>query len=452
MGYLHRFGRATRHRVNPPSKKVAALTAIGLSLLFVAVYGSCNWLATQRAEVGTWYYAWERFIPFVPWMIIPYMSIDLFFVAAPFLCDSRVELKTLSRRIAFGILVAGGFFLLMPLTNAVPRPVPDDWTAPIYRFLHGFDQPHNLFPSLHITLRTILAHHYARHTRGTLRILSGLWFSLIGFSTLLTYQHHVADVVGGFVLAGASFYLIRETDHARSSSTNRRVGLYYAVGAILTGAIAWAGWPWTFLLLWPAAALGLVAAAYFGLGSGIYRKRAGQLALISRVLFAPVLFGQWLSLWHYRRRCPAWNEVTPNVWIGARLNEKEADAARQAGLTAVLDLTAEFSETDRLQRLSYLNIPLLDLTAPNLDQLRQAVEFITQQARTGIVCVHCKIGYSRSAVVAGAFLLSSGSASTVGQAVAHLKIVRPGMVVRPEAIHALQKFHAALNGFNRTGA
>ena len=41
-------------------------------------------------DVGTWVFAWERLIPFVPLMIVPYMSIDLFFVAAPFLCtDAR---------------------------------------------------------------------------------------------------------------------------------------------------------------------------------------------------------------------------------------------------------------------------------------------------------------------------------------------------------------------------
>jgi protein-tyrosine phosphatase len=54
---------------------------------------------------------------------------------------------------------------------------------------------------------------------------------------------------------------------------------------------------------------------------------------------------------------------------------------------------------------------ILDLTAANSDQLREGVEFISQRAQTGIVCVHCKVGYSRSAVVVGAYLLASGQAS-----------------------------------------
>jgi membrane-associated phospholipid phosphatase len=67
-----------------------------------------------------------------------------------------------------------------------------------------------LFPSLHIAFRTILAALYAKHTKGVIRLASHVWFILIGFSTLLTYQHHFVDIVGGFVLAAICFYLFRE--------------------------------------------------------------------------------------------------------------------------------------------------------------------------------------------------------------------------------------------------
>src|SRR6202012_4446152 len=114
------------------------------------------------------------------------------------------------RRIAFAIFVAGFFFFAMPLKMGVPRPQTTGWPAALFHLLHGFDQPYNLFPSLHIALRTILAELYTRHTKGGLRIASHAWFSLIGFSTLLTYQHHFVDIVGVFVLAGVCFYLFRE--------------------------------------------------------------------------------------------------------------------------------------------------------------------------------------------------------------------------------------------------
>ena len=70
--------------------RIKALRAsLGLSLLFLVVYGGCIWITARRHDVGVFYFAWERAIPFVPFMILPYMSIDVFFVAAPFLISSR---------------------------------------------------------------------------------------------------------------------------------------------------------------------------------------------------------------------------------------------------------------------------------------------------------------------------------------------------------------------------
>jgi membrane-associated phospholipid phosphatase len=196
--------------VSKPSKFYAAAHSIGLSLLFTVVYGGCSWITAHRSDVGTWSFSWERFIPFVPLMIIPYMSINVFFVCGPFLCKSCNELRVLTQRITFAILIADACFLLIPLRFSGVRQQPCGWMGVIFKFLYFFDQPNNLFPSLHIAFRTILANHYAKHTKGIVRLASHAWFILIGFSTLLTYQHHFVDIVGGFVLAAICFYLFRE--------------------------------------------------------------------------------------------------------------------------------------------------------------------------------------------------------------------------------------------------
>jgi len=176
-------------------------------------------------------------------MIVPYMSIDLFFVAAPFICANHAELRIFCRRIAFAIVAAGIFFLAMPLQMGVSRPQAAGWSGAFFQFLHGFDQPYNLFPSLHITLRTILAELYARHTKGAARIAGHVWFSLIGFSTLLTYQHHFVDIVGGFVLAAFCFYIFREQPRRYAFIPNRRVSGYYAIASIFCLCAAFTAWP-----------------------------------------------------------------------------------------------------------------------------------------------------------------------------------------------------------------
>src|SRR6185503_19945901 len=79
MGHVHGVARA-------PRGLKAAAASLSLSVLFVAVYGATAWLTSLRDDVGTWSFEWERRLPLVPWLIVPYMSLELFFVAAPFLC------------------------------------------------------------------------------------------------------------------------------------------------------------------------------------------------------------------------------------------------------------------------------------------------------------------------------------------------------------------------------
>jgi membrane-associated phospholipid phosphatase len=444
MGDVHGIGRPARRAL----RLRAAATSVLLSLLFLVVYGSTNWLTARRpdADVGAWYFPWElTLVPYVPWLIVPYMSVDLFFFLGAFLCRDERELRVFARRVVFSILVAAAFFLLLPLKLAWPgRPPAGGWfgdfveascTAP---FL--MEYPHNLFPSLHVTLCVLLADLYARHTPRRLRVVLHVWFGLIVLSTVLTWQHHLVDLAGGLLLAAFAVYLFRKSDARLPVVVNVRVGCYYAVGAAAVLILGRVVWPWGVFLLWPAAGLAIVAAAYFGLGPGIFRKTDGRLPPSARLVFAPVLIGQYLSLVYYRRHCRAWDEVAPGVLVGRRLTEAEAAAAVRLGVTAVLDLTAEFSEVKAFRATTYRNIAVLDLTAPTQEQLHEAAQFIAEEAAKGTVYLHCKIGYSRSAAVAGAYLLVSREAATVEEAVARLRKARPSIIIRPEARKALRNF------------
>jgi Dual specificity phosphatase, catalytic domain/PAP2 superfamily len=418
----------------------ALAASVGLSALFLLVYGWCNWFTSQRSDVGTLFFEWERLIPFVPLMIAPYMSIDLFFVAAPFLCRNDRELATFSKRITAAIMVAGVCFLLFPLRFAFERPHADGWLGALFDWFREMDQPYNLLPSLHIALRTILAEFYARHTRGVLRHASNVWFVLIGLSAVLTYQHHVMDVVGGFALGAYCLYFIRNSTPRLAVVANRRVGAYYGIGALLLACLVVLFWPWGAFLIWPATAMVIAAAAYCGLGPGIFRKRDGRLPWTTCWALGPYLLGQHLSCLYYRRQCRAWDQLTPKVWIGSVLTRREALAALRQGVTAVLDLTAEFSAPGPFRDLTYRNIPILDLTAPRRDQLHEIVAFIDEESKNGVVYIHCKIGYSRTAAAAGAYLLHTGKVNTVPEAIDLLRRVRPTIIVRPEIVAALADF------------
>jgi protein phosphatase len=158
------------------------------------------------------------------------------------------------------------------------------------------------------------------------------------------------------------------------------------------------------------------------------------------------LLGQQLSRLYYRRQCRPWDKLTPQVWIGGVPNRREALVLREQGVTGVLDLTAEFSEPAPLRGVNYKNIPILDLTAPNAGQLAEMASFIQHQSETGIVYVHCKIGYSRTAAAAAAYVLRSQFARSVTEALDLIRHVRPSVIVRPEVLTALQQFES--HGFS----
>jgi len=429
-------------------KRGKALAAsVGLSILFLLVYGGCNWITTRRANVGTFFFWWEIAIPFVPFFILPYMSIDLFFVAAPFLCRTDRELFVLAKRIATAIIIAGICFLLFPLRFAFLRPHVDGWLGALFDWFRGMDAPHNLLPSLHAAFTLILCEIYFRHTRGFIRVGIMIWFVLIALSPVLTYQHHLIDIIGGFVLAGYCFYLFRERTLSLPVVANRRIGSYYAAGTAVLLVMSAILWPWGVLILWPAVALGIVTIAYFGAGPIVFQKTDGKLPWSTRFVLAPCLIGQYLSLLYYRRQCRAWDKVTPEIWIGSKLGGRSAKSALRSGVVSVLDLSAEFSETKSFRKINYRNIPVLDLTSPTQEQLVEMSEFIGSHSQNGAVYVHCKIGYSRSAAAIAAYLIRSGKATTAEDAFAMIRRVRPSVVIRPEVVSALSEFEHGVRSF-----
>jgi membrane-associated phospholipid phosphatase len=177
-------------------------TSVALSVLFLVVYSGTNWFTARRVGVPSFFFQWEVAIPFIPAMILPYMSIDIFFVLSPWLCRDRDELRVLSRRITYAILIAGACFLLVPLKFSFTRPQADGILGAIFDWFRTMDQPFNQLPSLHITLSAILLEVYLRATRQPLaRGALIVWFVAIASSTVFTFQHHVIDVIGGAVLA-----------------------------------------------------------------------------------------------------------------------------------------------------------------------------------------------------------------------------------------------------------
>jgi hypothetical protein len=179
-----------------------ALAAFAVvSLIFCTAYALANRLTHTRVDVGTAVFAWERSIPFIDWTIVPYLSIVPFFAASFFLCGERPVLRAHVRRVLTVLAISLACFVLWPLRFTFERPPTAGTLGALFDLLHLFDLPYNRAPSLHVSVLVILWAVYVERMQGTLRLVVGLWFGLIGLSVLTTYQHHVIDVPAG-LLAG----------------------------------------------------------------------------------------------------------------------------------------------------------------------------------------------------------------------------------------------------------
>ena len=420
--------------------KRGVLWLLLLAPLFFASYSFANWLSAQRDDVGSLVFAWESATPLWPWTIVPYWSIDLLYGLSFLLPATRREMDRHGLRLLSTQLICIACFLLWPLRFTFERPELSGFFGWMFDVLMGFDKPFNQAPSLHIALLVVIWTMFARHTHGLL--LRGLlhgWMALIGLSVLTTWQHHFIDVPTGALAGLLCVWLwpvegrspLQQLRLAREAQ-RWRLALRYGLGSAICAALAvnLAGaWLW---LLWPCVSLLLVALNYALFGAAGFQKRAdGSLGSASTWLLAPYLLGAWINSRLWTRKHPQPDQVVEGVWLGRVPTDREA-----APFAAVLDLSAELPV--RLPGKTYCSLPLLDLVAPNTEACRQGAELIEQLHRQGPLLVCCALGYSRSATLVAAWLLHSGRASSVEQAIGLIRNVRPQIVLGEPQRLALQ--------------
>lgn len=419
--------------------KPALLWLLLLAPLFFSTYGLATWVTNQRSDVGTLVFGWETHMPFWAWTIVPYWSIDLLYGFSLLLPSTRHELKQHALRLLTAQVIAVSCFLIWPLRFTFERPELDGVFGWLFAVLAGFDKPFNQAPSLHIALLVILWVMYQRHTKGFWRWVVHGWFALIGVSVLTTYQHHFVDLPTG-ALAGWLCVWLWPVEHAspllsaRLTRDRKRgwLGARYGLGALALVLLALTLGGWGLWLLWPAVSLALVAANYWLLGAEGFQKRDdGQLTPAARWLYAPYLAAAWINSRLWTRRHPQPDLIVDNVWLGRIPAQGE-----QQPFKAIVDLCAELPINP--QGRAYQCMPVLDLIAPTCAECRQAAEAIERLRSNGPLLVCCALGYSRSATAIAAWLLHTGRATTVDQALAIIRTARARVVLHPAHRIALE--------------
>ncbi|AOM39850.1 phosphatase PAP2/dual specificity phosphatase family protein [Xenorhabdus hominickii] len=413
----------------------AVIWLLFLVPFFFLTYGQVNQFTAHRDDVHVVAFSWEHNIPFWPWTIIPYWSIDLFYGISLFICTNRREQWIHSWRLVTASLVACTGFLLFPLKFSFSRPVTEGIFGWFFEQLELFDLPYNQAPSLHIMLLWLLWLRYSANLHGYSRHLLHVWSILIALSVLTTWQHHFIDIITGFAVGIIISYLL-PISHRWQWQSNQdhyawNLCSYYLAGSILfalpASFLGGAFW----ILLWPAISLLVVALGYAGLGSSVFQKQPdGKMSLSARWLLAPYQLGAWFSYLWFRRKSAPFNKITEGIILGS--------LPRNSTMTVcVLDMTAEWHRKPYVQITNYICQPQIDLLPLTPEAVQSAVCSLGKLHQQGEVFVHCTLGLSRSAMVVAAWLLKQHPEYDISTVVNILREARPHVTFRQTHLNVL---------------
>lgn len=155
--------------------------------------------------VHNWALPIDDWFPIRPIWAVIYVSSFVLWVVNYILIsrDSSPMVYRLAAADITGKCIGFLFFLFLPTTIQQPSLAEFGWEAFLLRIVYFFDEPTNLFPSLHcfmswMAFRPMLN---CKHFHRSYKIIVFVWCLLIFVSTLYTKQHVFLDVLGGWLLA-----------------------------------------------------------------------------------------------------------------------------------------------------------------------------------------------------------------------------------------------------------
>jgi membrane-associated phospholipid phosphatase len=197
-----------------------------LSIAFGVFFYSVYWLAnhytgtlTSRHRVD---FAFEASIPFLPWMILLYLSITPLLILLPFRFRTTVDALPAFATLCSQVAIAGLVFVVFPAELGFPEPIVSGPVAIPFAAATAINLTYNLLPSLHVAFALSAAVFLADAGSTAWRTGIWLWSLLIVASTVLTHQHHLADVAAGAILSALTLRFPYRSVVGRNSAKDPR--------------------------------------------------------------------------------------------------------------------------------------------------------------------------------------------------------------------------------------
>ena len=185
------------------------------SKIFFSIYGGTSLLAHLRGPRQDFHFGWELRLPFVPSVALIYLSVPVVLVLTPFILRTWRSFVPFFLTLTAETLVAGVFFLFIPVVQAYPQRVASGFFGGVFHFADRLNLDYNEFPSLHIAFAVTAALVFGRRCGWLGRALFASWAVAVCVSAMLMHEHHLFDIAGGAVLALATVATVqRRTSEA----------------------------------------------------------------------------------------------------------------------------------------------------------------------------------------------------------------------------------------------
>lgn len=176
---------------------------------------NCIWYAVLKMAISdreVWLVesAWDRYIPFCEWFVIPYVLWYVYIIAV-YYHAAKCEKKTFLRTAALGI---GSMLLPMIFCTLVPNGIPislrpefeslgrSNVLTKLVEFIYANDSPpRNCMPSMHVSSSlalwfSLLCNEKLKEKKWV-KIGSGILSISIALATVFIKQHSVLDLIAG---------------------------------------------------------------------------------------------------------------------------------------------------------------------------------------------------------------------------------------------------------------
>ncbi len=137
--------------------------------------------------------------------------------------------------------------------------------------------------------------------------------------------------------------------------------------------------------------------------------------------------------------------TTSSAGSGMPTSLSEIDWIQKQGVKSIITMTENSLPESWVKNITYLHVPTEDFSAPDMEQIDEAIEFIQKRLENNEpVMVHCAAGIGRTGTILACYLIKYQKLSAK-DAIQKVRKERPGSIQSESQEIAISLYHKFLN-------